>query len=72
MRFIEDRSSQGQYVCGVLGSLRGHARVIRVEQCFVMLNPPSLPLLTLVVKRAGPGFLLGKGEGLQGRRFSVP
>ena len=70
--FIEEHSSQGQYVCGVLSSLRGHACVMRAGQCYVRSNPPSLPLLTSVAKRAGPCFLLGEGEGSQGRRFSVP
>ena len=40
----------------------GHA-----ERYLDMLNTPSLPLLTLGVKRAGPVFLLGEGEGSQGR-----
>ena len=42
----------------------------RAERYLDMLKPPSLPLLTLGVKRAGPVFLLGEGEGSQGRKLS--
>jgi hypothetical protein len=43
----------------------------RAERYLDMPKPPSLPLLTRGVKRAGPVFLLGEGEGSQGRIFSA-
>ena len=50
----------------------GRARGLgRAERYLDMLEPPSLPLLTLSVKLAGPVFLLGEGEGSQGRKLST-
>jgi hypothetical protein len=53
---------------GVPGGARGLGHA---ERHLDMLNLPSLPLLTLGVERAGPVFLLGEGEGSQGRIFSA-
>ena len=66
----EDRENRQRHHTGyrVPGGARGLGHA---ERYLDMLNTPSLPLLTLGVKRAGPVFLLGEGEDSQGRIFSA-